>query len=80
MSDALDNLSTVVGCYMHRHTFVCWKLLLTYIFSGFQKQLLAFGSRETRLYFVVGRKTRFDSGLMSKRTVTRTAAELTLTL
>lgn len=40
VSDAPDNLSTAVGCYMHKHTFICWKLLVTCIFSGFQKQFL----------------------------------------
>lgn len=40
VSNRLDNLSTGAGDYMNRHTFVCCKLLGTYIFSGFQKKFL----------------------------------------
>lgn len=40
VSNRLDHLSTAAGCYMHRHTFSCCKLLCTCIFSGFQKQFL----------------------------------------
>lgn len=63
---------------MHRHTFVCCKLLGTCIFLRFPKAISR--SRKTILNFAAGRKTRFDLNLMSKQTVTCTAAELTLIL
>lgn len=64
MSDALDNLSTAVGCYMHRHTFICWKLLLTYIFSGFQKQLL--GAERQDCILLLGGKPGLTLGWCQK--------------
>lgn len=61
MSDALDNLSTAVVCYMHRHT--CLLETSSHLhFLRFPKAVSR--SRETRLNFVAGKKIRFDSGLM----------------
>lgn len=46
MSDAIVHLSTAIVCYQPSHTFVCWKLLVTCIFSGFQKQFLTADSQD----------------------------------
>lgn len=53
MSDAPDSLPAAVGCYMQRHTFTCWKLPVTQIFSGFQKTVSE--SRQIILNFAAGR-------------------------